>query len=317
MCRRRSEVAVPYQWNYKTDFTYGTAPKTAIVSTTKDAPASPGLFIRWALRLDLPQPMVCILAMKTDPCHAALCFPALGEPYDHALKLAADYIRSRVRPLGIIAAGSIIRGCPHKGSDLDLCVVNSEPWRVRVQKFFDGVPAEIFVNPPWKIEAYLAEEHLDGYPMTAHMYATGFVVMDADPVIARLRERAAEVLRHPPELSGKSRTQRQYLTADMLDDALDVAESDPGAAQLALGTAVVAALRFHFSASAQWQPKDKNLLRRLDEFDPQSGQIARAFFSAATLAGKITAAQQIFDRVVRARGFFEWETDPEAVPESR
>ena len=57
-------------------------------------------------------------------------------------------------------------------------MIHRGSFRQRVQKFFSGVPAEIFVNPPSGIEKYFTEEHAVRRPLTAHMLATGFVVTE-------------------------------------------------------------------------------------------------------------------------------------------
>lgn len=54
------------------------------------------------------------------------------------------------------------RGKPDASSDIDLYVINRKPFRQRLQRFFDGVPAEIFVNPEFKIPRYFAQEQRDG-----------------------------------------------------------------------------------------------------------------------------------------------------------
>jgi hypothetical protein len=38
------------------------------------------------------------------------------------------------------------------------------------------------------------------------------------------------------------------------------------------------------------------------------------FFSAATVAERLRAAQALADRTIGARGFFPWDSGPEPVP---
>src|SRR6185437_6672056 len=89
-------------------------------------------------------------------------WPSLPEPFGTALRHAVEFIRREFEPVGVIATGTIVRGTAHKSSDLDLCVVHRAPHRRRIQRYFDGVPAEIFINPPSAIRAYFAEEDQDG-----------------------------------------------------------------------------------------------------------------------------------------------------------
>ena len=85
-------------------------------------------------------------------------WPGLPENYDQALREAVQFILKRFDVLGIVAAGTIIRGSPDATSDLDIYVIHPAPFRQRVQKFFNGIPTEIFVNPPAMVEKYFIEE---------------------------------------------------------------------------------------------------------------------------------------------------------------
>src|SRR5215813_6818635 len=99
-----------------------------------------------------------------------LDFPTLAEPYLTGLRAASDYILERFQPvLGIIVAGSILRGEGDERSDLDTFVIFEGDYRQRVQKLFNGVRFEIFANPPRRIPQYFIEEHNDGEPITAHI----------------------------------------------------------------------------------------------------------------------------------------------------
>ena len=77
-----------------------------------------------------------------------LAFPSLPARYHDALKAAATYIVNTYHPQGLVACGSIIRGSPGPNSDLDLYVIHDQPWRQRVQRWFEGIPTELFINPP-------------------------------------------------------------------------------------------------------------------------------------------------------------------------
>ena len=80
-------------------------------------------------------------------------WPKLAEKYDIALRMAINYILENYKPIGIIASGTIICGTPDKSSDLDIYVIHNESFRQRLQKYFNGVPAEIFINPPFQVES--------------------------------------------------------------------------------------------------------------------------------------------------------------------
>ena len=116
-------------------------------------------------------------------------FPNLSEPYDSALKEAVRYISGRFELLGIMVTGSIIRRMAHKNSDFDIFVIHNNNFRQRIQKFFKGIPAEIFVNPPVQIEKYYKSAFESGKPDTQHMFATGFIIFDKENLIRDLQEK--------------------------------------------------------------------------------------------------------------------------------
>jgi predicted nucleotidyltransferase len=68
-------------------------------------------------------------------------FPILNPPYDRALREAVTFILERYMPTGILAAGSILHGCPDTTSDLDLYVIHTASFRQRLQ--WDSAPEEV------------------------------------------------------------------------------------------------------------------------------------------------------------------------------
>jgi hypothetical protein len=236
--------------------------------------------------------------------------PPLAEPYRSALDAALRFIFDRFEPIGVIASGTIVRGNPSPSSDLDLFVLHRQPWRQRLQRLFGGVPAEIFVNPPERVERYFAEEVADGRPVTAHMLATGAVVYASDPAVERLRARAAEMLASPPRPDPARLTPLRYGAACQLEDGLDVAESDPATAQLFLNRAVDSALALRFRQAGRWQPRDKERLAELARLDPPLAEAARRFYGASLPAERVALARRIVAATAGAEGFFEWETAP-------
>ncbi|MBZ0303331.1 MAG: hypothetical protein K8J31_26550, partial [Anaerolineae bacterium] len=192
----------------------------------------------------------------------------------------------------------------------DLYVLHDAPWRQRVQKFFDGIPAEIFVNPPAQVEQYFEEEGREGRPITAHMISTGFVVLDTRGEVRRLQDRARQLLNQPPDTSEIQRTSQRYIAALLYEDAVDIADSRPENASLILGVAVDAMLRYAFIAAGRTLPRHKEMLRTLEDLDPALAALAYAYFRATTTPERIDLAGQIADLTLGVRGFFEWETPP-------
>lgn len=245
---------------------------------------------------------------------ARCVYPALAEPYDSALREAVRYSLERYDDvIGIVAAGSILRGQGHAASDLDLYVIRTRPQRQRVQRWFHGVPAEIFVNPPQQVERYFASEFRASRPVTAHMLARGEVVLALDPVVERLRTQAEDELQRAPVPSDADLCGERYLAALELEDALDILDEDPAGGTMILGGAVHKMLRYAFRRAGRPLPRDKDLLPALETLDVALADRARRFYLAREAGERRALAEQIADRTLGVRGFFEWESDPEDV----
>lgn len=243
----------------------------------------------------------------------SLNFPNLREPYAPALREAVQFVLSQTQPAGIIAAGSILRGKPDASSDIDLYVIHQQPWRQRLQKWFNGVPCEIFINPPAMVENYFDEEQACARPITAHMFATGFVVLNADPIIDVLILRAKNLLAQPPRSNNLQLMMARYTAATQFEDALDVAGRDIATANMILTKAVTSALAYFFLARNRMIPRDKDLLGELAVLDPKTAAVAQQFFSSAQWQERVASAGVVMDRIIGARGFFEWESAREGV----
>ncbi len=240
-------------------------------------------------------------------------WPELPERYALALRQAVAFILERADVLGIVASGTILRGTPDASSDLDLYAICRGKTRQRVQRFFNGVPAEMFFNPAPQIERYLVEEATEGRPIAAHMLATGFVILALDPVVAELQRKAAAVLAAARQAGPQQTTVARYMAATLFEDAVDVADRDPATAGMILSQAVVAMLHYLFLEQRRYQPRAKNLLAATAALHTEVGDLARRFFLAADPQQRLDLAGRIADRTTRARGFFEWETEPEQV----
>jgi hypothetical protein len=242
-------------------------------------------------------------------CH----WPILEPPYDQALRDAVTFILQRFDVLGIIASGSIIRGEPHAGSDLDIYVVHARQQRQRIQKFFQGVPAEIFVNPVSAIEGYFENEAKDGRPCTAHMFVTGFVVLDRDPIVQSLQGKAQAFLNRSSDPSTAQLTRLRYGAADRYENACDIASTSSATANMILNLAIFEMLQYAFWKANRYLPRDKDLLEATKDLDPILAGLAQDFYTTAEIEKRLELAPQIADRTIEARGFFEWESPLEEV----
>ena len=238
-------------------------------------------------------------------------WPPLTEPYATALREAVAYIFERWMPVGIVAAGTVIGGSPGPSSDIDLYVIHHEPYRRRVQRRFNGVPTEMFVNSPGWVERQFRWDPAAGQLVSAHMLGTGFVVYDADPAVERLRDLARKQLESRPEPSRVQLDQRRYTASTYLEDAEDVAETDPALCALILHRAVDAAVSCRFWLARAWQPRGKDTLNALASLDPPLGELARSFYRESDLTRRRGLASEIVQRVTGETGFFEWESTPD------
>ena len=230
-------------------------------------------------------------------------WPKLGPRYDRALRAAVEFILERFEAQGIIAAGSIVAGNPGPSSDLDLYVIHEKPLRQRIQQWFEGVPAEIFVNPPAMVRQYFAEERYR--PCTANMLATGFMIWAMRRSWRRCAARpglaGATVRRAAEQL-----TMRRYLAADAYDNAQDIAEQPGGACAFSMGQwTICCVMRFWPRPACQ-----RGVPGRVSD----SIGVRRAGAELLSCAARRRAAWQSGCAVRHRRdGLFAWESTPEAV----
>ncbi len=153
------------------------------------------------------------MTMNLDDALPGCQWPPLPKRFDAALRKAVLYILDRFNPLGIVAAGTIVRGTPDRTRDLDIYVIDGKPIRQRIQRFFDGVPTEVFVHPAPSIRKYFHDEHAHGRPSTAHMLATGWIVMSRDKVVQKLKNEAVEWLAKPTDYAPSRLLRERHMAA--------------------------------------------------------------------------------------------------------
>ena len=240
--------------------------------------------------------------------------PRLGGPFDEALAAGLGHLLEFAEPTAVVVAGSIVRGNPDPASDLDIFVLHDAPWRQRVQRSFDGVPVELFINHPSFIAEYFATEKARGRPSTAHMLATGHLAFDTDGLMARLIVAARDLLAAGPEVNEDMLTFHRYAAAMEFEDAVDVLDRDEDLARMLLHRAVDSALRFRFWQARRWQPRNKELLSDLVTVDADLAALARRYYRAAGIDAGLGLARQIFERTTGVTGSFDWETSRDPVP---
>jgi predicted nucleotidyltransferase len=239
-------------------------------------------------------------------------------PFDRAAAEAEAYIRATYAPIGIIIAGSIVRGEGGPNSDLDVCVVHDEPWRLREQRRFAGVPAELFVNPVSQVRRYFATEHREGKPSTAHMWTTGEPIEPVAPVIRELVAEARDWLARPLELTPEQLAAHRYGAVDALDDARDVIAVDPVAASLLLTDAVRQIIGYAFWKRGKFQPRRKDAVRGLGAIDPEAAALVRRWAACGpeALPQALATAEALARHVQGDDTFFDWISERDPLPGS-
>jgi len=244
---------------------------------------------------------------RPDGCR----FPELEPRHDAALREAVAWILDRCEGVvGIVAAGSIVRGAPDASSDLDLFVVHDRPRAQRLQRRFGGVAAEVFLNSPATARDFLERDRERRVCPTAHMLATGFVVLERDDSLSELREEARCELEAPPPCDEAEDVWERYACATLHEDAADVLDRDPETASLILTHEVWGLLRHRHRQEHRWIPRLKELLDRTAELDPELTALARRFFGASRPGEQLELAGRVAERMGGARGFFAWDSAP-------
>jgi predicted nucleotidyltransferase len=242
-----------------------------------------------------------------------LHYPALAAPFDSALHDAVADILAQFDPVGIVAAGSVLRGAGAPTSDIDLYVIQQAPFRQRLQRRYAGVPCEIFVNPPEMVRRYFEDEHCHGRPITAHMLATGYVVLDRDPVVQTLRNEAEDWLATAPTLGEERLRWLRYLLVDQADNIRDVAATDPTLARLLLGELLPQLATYIFLAAGRHVPRHKDLLADMARLDEAAAVSMRAIVDAPNLSAALLLTVSLMLRILGSTTFFAWDSTPEAI----
>jgi len=217
--------------------------------------------------------------------------------------------------LGVLATGSHIHGTPGPTSDLDVHVVIDQPRRQRRNILLDGVEIEMFINPAFQIQRYMADGGND-----IHMFAFGRAIYDPHGLIAQLQAEARTLWQAgPPPLADSSRWMPRYGTADMLRDLTDLGE-DAAAAGLQIARIVDQLIETHCRLNRRWPGKPKRRLAELAVWAPEVAQLASAALIATTLAERRAAVQRMAELVLAPIGGpmpLEWQNDWEPLHEAR
>jgi hypothetical protein len=239
-----------------------------------------------------------------------ILFPSLSPRYERGLRAAFEFVFSEFDPFAVVVSGSIVRGNPDPASDFDIIVIHRHSWRRRVQKWFEGIPTEIFVNSPEWIENYLKRESAEGRPVMAHMLTTGVLVYSSSPQTDSILEHAKESLERGAHFSDAALLQQRYAAACLYEDAFEVASQDATNAMLILARAVEATVRYWFASRQRFAVRSKEQFQQINLDDPTTGRLIEQTLLAPIIVDRISAAHDLAQRVIGHAGFFEWDSGP-------
>jgi hypothetical protein len=229
--------------------------------------------------------------------------------YQATLNKALTWINENFKPIGIIVTGSIIRGNPNTNSDFDIFAIHEETYRQRIQKYFDGIACEIFVNNIAHVHAYFEEEYKSNRPVTAHMVATGKVVSGMDhPEISQLVKAANEFVIKSPELESSRKIAMSYTIATMFEDAEDIKETDQLTSRYFLDKLVIDIIEFIFLHDGIPLPRPKERIKYLADNNPGIGKLVADYYSAESFIERFDAARKLVLITTNQSGFFEWDS---------
>jgi hypothetical protein len=150
------------------------------------------------------------------------------QPWEIALQKFTDEWSSKKEVAGILVAGSFVTGNPSKHSDLDMNIVlkKGTKWRERGNKVIDGFLFEYFANPPEQVIEYFEKDHQNNRRTTAHMYASGKVLIEKDESLTKLRTLAIKYLATQYEpMSDFALQTTKYLLWDSMDNLEEIFEA--------------------------------------------------------------------------------------------
>lgn len=245
-----------------------------------------------------------------SPVNDVAALSALSDRHRLALIRALEFVSARYEPIGIIASGTIVRGRSHQHSDFDLVVAHTDTWRQRHQRWENGIPIEIFVNPVAELRRAMASDVRSGRPVMIDMLATGVIVVDHEACMRELQHEARRLLAAGPAVEEEEITRRRYTIVTEYEDAVNIRDEDPERAGAMATSSLLAALRLCFLQRGLWLPREKELLQALARLDPALERASRHALRAEN-AERIDLVEPLIIQVVGSSRFFAWESERE------
>lgn len=232
------------------------------------------------------------------------------ENHKTALEEAKKWIEQNYKTIGIIASGSIVRGNPNKKSDFDIYVIHEESFRQRVQKYFNRVPCEIFINSIEQTMTSFLKERNDNRPVTAHMLATGVILKgDENEKIKYILTEAKEYQNKSKEFKELDLTMFKYVISNLLEDANDIAEEDTDTCNYILGKVTDKIIDYWFFKKQKPLPRIKERFNIIKNEDNELYESLSNSLKQGELETKLKLLNEIVEKEIGVKGFFEWQTE--------
>ena len=204
----------------------------------------------------------------------------MSDGYEQALAVVTQRLRDEFgdRLLGVLLAGSYAYGEPMATSDLDLYVVVDEPWRQRRNLVVEGVPVELFINPPHKLSNEIVEAG-----STTDMFARGRSVYDPRGVVAGMQAEARSVAEQPRAIPyGDDLERLRYMVTDTTRDAYDLLAAGDDGFELAMFDAMRWVLEAYYGLTGRRMPKLKYVVRDLSGREPGLADAVQRIFDTGS-----------------------------------
>jgi len=236
----------------------------------------------------------------------------MNDHYIAALDQALTWINSNYTTTGIIVSGSIIRGNPDKNSDFDIYVIHDSLFRQRIQKLFNGVPCEIFVNNIAQVYKYFENELANNRPVSANIIATGQLCKgnDNQDILTLIEDAKKYALLSTP-LTEEQLTFRKYGIINQFEDATDIHATDKITTLYILDKVVIDIIEFIFYSKQRPLPRLKDRIKTISELDTATGQLITKYYTETAVEQRYELTKQMVLGLTGITGFFEWNSTPE------
>ncbi|MFN8277481.1 MAG: nucleotidyltransferase domain-containing protein [Chitinophagales bacterium] len=253
--------------------------------------------------VDLPVDFICDYFVPVSEIE-------MLEIHKTALDEAKVWIEQNYKPIGIIASGSIIRGNPNAKSDFDIYVIHDEEFRQRIQKYFNKVPCEIFINSIEQTRASFIKEQMENRPVTAHMLATGLVIKgEENNNVKSVLDEAKAYQNKPKDFNEHDLTLFKYGISIWLEDANDIAADDEVTCHYILGKVTDKIIEYWFFKNQRPLPRIKERFNIIKTADGEFYGSICSLFNERNVKEKLKSLNVLVEKELGVKGFFEWQTE--------